>query len=393
MKVLMALEKSFPPDERVENEINILLQNNIHVTLLCYSGDGKHSKEIKDNLTIIRFPLPKYIYKLSALALRLPIYFNFWKRKIKTALQQEKFDVLHFHDLPLISVGYEFSRKYKLPFISDLHENRPEIMKMYKHVNSFPGKYLISVKQWQVYQRKYSPLADYLILVTEEAKKYYIDNFNIHENKITVLPNYVVLDRIMKLTEFEVPDYIKKKFTLVYFGDTGLRRGILTIIETAKKFKNNPDFHFLILGDSKEQPLINKMIDTEKLANVTLTGWLPLHHAISYIRYSKAGLCPFLRNIHHDTTYANKMFQYMAFGKPVIVSDCTAQKNLVEAEDCGLVFEAGNSDQLYNCVQKISSPELYKHLQKNAEKCVLQKYNWEQSGKELISLYSHVTKN
>ena len=40
-------------------------------------------------------------------------------------------------------------------------------------------------------------------------------------------------------------------------------------------------------------------------------------------------ISPLLRNLHHDTTYANKIFQYMALAKPLLVSDATAQKNII----------------------------------------------------------------
>lgn len=391
MKVLMALERSFPPDERVENEINILTENNIQITLLCYSSKGKPDIETTGNLTIIRFPMPKLIYKFSAIALRVPFYFNFWEKQLRKILIKEKFNALHIHDLPLIKVGYKLSKEFKTSLISDLHENRPEIMKMYKHVNSFPGKFLISIKQWQNYQKKYAPLADKLILVTNEAKDYYVSNFKIPQEKIAVLPNYVVLNRLKNIpVDNDIPEWIKEKFTLVYFGDTGIRRGILTIIEAAKKLRSNPEYHFLILGDSKEQSVINKIIADEKLTNITLTGWIPLAKAINYIKHSKVGLCPFLRNIHHDTTYANKMFQYMTFGKPVIASDCTAQANVIKHENCGLVFEAGNSEQLLNCILKINNQEVYNQFQQNAERSVLQKYNWEISGKELVKAYSNL---
>ena len=392
MKILMALEKSFPPDERVENEIDILAaEKDTRLTLLCYSSPGKQNLENKGPLTIKRFPLPKLIYKLSALALRLPFYFNFWEKQIRKALKEEKFDVLHVHDLPLLKVSVKLAREFNIPLVSDLHENRPEIMKMYKHVNSFPGKYLISVKQWENYQKEFTPKADRIILVTQEAKDYYVSNFKIPAEKITLLPNYVVLNRIKNISpKGEVPSEIKDKFTLVYFGDTGIRRGIFTIIEAAQKLRNQPEYHFLILGDSKEQTIIENIVKEEKLTNITLTGWISLAEAITYIRNSRAGLCPFLRNLHHDTTYANKMFQYMTFGKPVIVSDCTAQANVVYAEECGLVFEAGNSDALVSSILKINNNDLYARFQQNAEKCVLQKYNWELSGKNLTELYKNI---
>jgi len=389
----MVLENSFPPDERVENEIDILLKNGFQVTLVCTKRSGKSEMEEKDGLTIFRIPLSKFIYKSSALALELPFYFYFWNKQLSDILNRTRFDAIHLHDLPLVKVCARLAEKYRLPLICDYHENRPEIMKMYHHVQSFPGKWLISVNRWLNYQMKESQKADRLILVTDEAKDYYINNYGLDPRKIIVLPNYIVLDRFRKLSpETSIQPADHDNFTVVYFGDTGFRRGTLTILEAADKLKDK-NICFLIIGTSREQDLLMKEATIRNLNNVTFAGWIPPAEAMKLISRTDAGICPFLRNIHHDTTYANKMFQYMALGKPVIVSDCTAQANFVTREKCGLVFEAGNADELCDRIIKLTNRNEYDHLSKNASACVSEKYNWENYGRRLIELYSGLQNN
>jgi len=389
----MVLENSFPPDERVENEIDILLKNGFQVTLVCTKRSGKSEMEEKDGLTIFRIPLSKFIYKSSALALELPFYFYFWNKQLSDILNRTRFDAIHLHDLPLVKVCARLAEKYRLPLICDYHENRPEIMKMYHHVQSFPGKWLISVNRWLNYQMKESQKADRLILVTDEAKDYYINNYGLDPRKIIVLPNYIVLDRFRKLVpETSIQPADHDTFTVVYFGDTALRRGTLTILEAADKLKDK-NICFLIIGTSSEQDLLRKEATIRNLNNVTFAGWIPPAEAMKLISGTDAGICPFLKNIHHDTTYANKMFQYMALGKPVIVSDCTAQANFVTREKCGLVFEAGNADELCDRIIKLTNRNEYDHLSKNASACVSEKYNWENYGRRLIELYSGLQNN
>jgi len=389
----MVLENSFPPDERVENEIDILLKNGFQVTLVCTKRSGKSEMEEKDGLTIFRIPLSKFIYKSSALALELPFYFYFWNKQLSDILNRTRFDAIHLHDLPLVKVCARLAEKYRLPLICDYHENRPEIMKMYHHVQSFPGKWLISVNRWLNYQMKESQKADRLILVTDEAKDYYINNYGLDPRKIIVLPNYIVLDRFRKLSpETSIQPADHDNLTVVYFGDTGFRRGTLTILEAADKLKDK-NICFLIIGTSREQDLLMKEATIRNLNNVTFAGWIPPAEAMKLISGTDAGICPFLRNIHHDTTYANKMFQYMALGKPVIVSDCTAQANFVTREKCGLVFEAGNADELCDRIIKLTNRNEYDHLSKNASACVSEKYNWENYGRRLIELYSGLQNN
>jgi glycosyltransferase involved in cell wall biosynthesis len=392
MNILMVLENPYPPDERVENEINILTNKGFQITLVCTKRGGKIQLEKKDNLIIYRIPVSKFMYKSSAVALLLPSYFQFWYRHLSRIIKQSQFNAIHLHDLPLVKVGIKLSERNNLSLISDYHENRPEIMKMYRHTQTFPGKYIISIKKWLSYQVKYTQKVDHLILVTEEAKDYYISNYGVVPDKITVLPNYITLERFRMLQPGnDFRSELKNLFTVVYFGDTGLRRGTLTILESAEILKNN-NIHFLIIGKSRDQHYLEKSAHDRKLQNVTFTGWIPVTEAIKYINISKIGLCPFLRNIHHDTTYANKMFQYMALGKPVIVSNCTAQANFVLKEACGLVFEAGNSMELSNQILKLTDQSEYDHFSNNARTCVYDKYNWETTGSRLIELYSNLKK-
>jgi len=386
----MVLENAYPPDERVENEIAILTKNGFEVTLVCASKkrSGKIETEKKGILTIYRIPISKFIYKSGAVALTLPFYFRFWYKHLNQIIKQNHIDAIHINDLPLVKVGLRLSEKHNLPLVADYHENRPEIMRMYNHVLTFPGKYLISIKEWLKYQQKYTPKVDRLILVTDEAKDYYVKYYGIDAKKITVLPNYISLERFGSFDpEYQPDSEIKEQFTAVYFGDTGLRRGTLTILEAAAILRNE-DISFLIIGDSREQQYLEKTAKEQNLTNVTFTGRIPVAEAIKLMNMSNVGLCPFLRNTHHDTTYANKMFQYMALGKPVIVSDCTSQANFVTAESCGMIFRAGDSAELSNKILQLRDQTEYDRLSTNAKKCVYGKYNWENTGSRLTDLYS-----
>lgn len=387
----MILENTFPTDVRVEKEIRSLINAGHEIVLACSSPAS--NDEVKDwnNATIIRKRMPRFIYKSSVGCLRFPFYFNYWREFLKFVFKQYKFDAIHLHDLPLSKVAKKFSTKYQIPFVLDLHENRPEIMKLYDHVRTFPGNVIISIKRWHKYQKRYTKLADKLILITNEAKNYYMNNYNVDPKKITVMSNFVDLEKI-NLIPFDnnILNKYKEKFVVVYFGDTGLRRGTATIIQAANLLKGHNDIHFLIIGKSREDRNLKRMIDKLDILNIELIGWVPFNKAVSYIKASKIGLCPFLRNTHHDTTYANKMFQYMAYGRPIIVSDCTSQKNLIEKEECGSVFEAENADDLAKKIIAMKQSPKYKEMSDNSYNAVINKYNWKNAAEQLITLYQEL---
>ena len=387
----MILEGDFPPDVRVEKEIKSLISAGYEIALVCASPKSKNEIYLWNKATIIKYKMPKMIYKSSVAALKSNLYFNYWINLLSVIFSSEKFDAIHLHDLPLAQVAYKISQKYSIPFVLDLHENRPEIMKQYRHVNSLLGKLLISINQWQKYQDKYIKLADKVVVVTEEAKNYYVEKLSLTSSKFTVVPNYIPTEEFYELAERseEITKY-SAKFTAVYFGDTGLRRGTATIIEAAEKLQDQQDIHFIIIGDSKEQSILAEMIHLKKLNNVELLGWLPVEKAMSYMSIASLGICPFLRNIHHDTTFANKMFQYLALGLPVLVSDCSAQKRVVLEEECGEVFTAGDADSLAEKILLMKNSQKRKTWCENATKMVESKYHWNVVAANLVKVYAEI---
>lgn len=384
----MVLDEEFPPDARVEKEIEVLMNAGHKVTILCYSRSGQEGPEKVGNISVVRNSISKFQYKFKALALLFPFYFNYWEKNIEIQLKKEKYDVIHFHDLNLAKVCCDIGEKHNIKVVGDYHENRPEIMKLYSHVNRFPGKFLISPHKWNQFQIKYSKLLDHLILVTDEAKDYYEKIYGLEKAKMTVIENFPELSKLSPPPPDEqLLKRYQDKCILLYLGDTGWRRGINTIIEAAEKLKDIPKYYFILIGNSSVQQEIENEIQKRGLTNIELLGYQPMEKALPYFPISKIGICPFHRNIHHDTTYANKLFQYMAFGMPVIVSDCTAQVNVVNNSDCGLVFKAEDTDAFVHSIKKLEDKELYKRLSENAMESVKSKYNFDVSKKKLIKLY------
>lgn len=391
MRILMVLDEEFPPDVRVENEVRTLSGAGHQITLLCYTRHKKPGQDRYDGADIIRIPINRLMYKMKALALAFPFYHNFWKKNIENVMNRDPFDVIHVHDLPLLKTCLELSRERDIRLVADFHENRPEIMKMYHHVNTFPGNMLISIKHWQAYQRDFAPLADHLILVTPEAREYYHQEYGIPFEKISVVPNYTDPENLygLKINQ-EIIEKYRGRMVLSYLGNTGLRRGTRTIIEAARLLKDDPGLHFIIIGESREQKQLRRLVDQYGLNNLELTGYIPFQEAVSYIAASSAGLCPFLRNIHHDTTYANKMFQYMAFGKAIIASDCPAQVNILQKENCGLVFKAGDPASLAESALMLKDEKLLKNLGDNGRNAVLKRYNTAMGNEALVRLYENM---
>ncbi|MBX2845156.1 MAG: glycosyltransferase family 4 protein [Saprospiraceae bacterium] len=390
----MILDKSFPPDPRVGNEAAALIQQGHEIFLYCFDyGDQAPKTEIIDGIQVHRVALPKYMYSISALAYTFPFYHWYLKKSLRRFIQAYDIEALHIHDMQIARAVFWVNKSFQLPVVLDLHENRPEIMKYYYHVNTALGKLLISPKKWKVFESKYIQAADHVITVTDEANAYYEDSLNLPGDKFVALPNTV---HKAFYTDYAVDSSIlertKDKFTLLYLGDTGLRRGLLTVIEAMDYLiPTIPNIQLVIVGNSKEDAILKQAVGDAGLEDyVEFTGWQDFDRFPSYILGAAIGICPIHRNIHHDTTFANKVFQYMAFGKPIVVSDCTSQQQLVEQFDCGLVFEDRNAQDFADkVIQLATNKSDYDRLSKNAATAVHDHLNWEIISTRLEKIYSH----
>ena len=388
-RILMVLESNFPGHVRVDKEVNTLHEAGYIVDVaVCSRNTNISYKTDFEWGTVYAKHISKIGYKLSALALTIPYYFNFWESFLSEIIDNNEYDYIHLHDLPLIKVVHKLSIKYSIPFVSDLHENRPEIMKLYSHVNTFIGKKLISMKRWGDYQAKYVPKADKIILITEEAKDYYEEKFNVPREKMYVVPNYVTFP--VETVEIDKSRYevYKDKITVVYFGDVSKRRGVYEMVEMAKQLSSNEKYHFVIIGGGSDYEPIKKLIKSYGLANIDALGFVPSKEAMRIIQECSVGICPFHRNIHHNTTYANKMFQFMGLGLPLLVSNCDSQENVVIKTNCGEVFEDKNvEDMVAKLEGLVGDEDTFNHMSKNNVELVEKYFHWDVAGKELLKVY------
>ncbi|MFK7969530.1 MAG: glycosyltransferase family 4 protein [Bacteroidia bacterium] len=395
MIIGMILDNTFPPDPRVENECKALIEEGHEVHLFCLAfGKKKYEKITLHTIHIHRYHVPKHVRSLASLAHTFPVYRWILQPLIVDFLTKSKAEICHIHDMAIAKGAGNAAKKLGLSTILDLHENRPEIMKSYPHVTSFLGKILIYPSIWKKREAQAIRQAQKTIVVTKEARDYYIDALGIGKTKFVIVPNTV---RKQFYTEYslhkEIISRYKQHFVLLYIGDTGLRRGIGTMIKALKHIVPCiPEIKLVILGTSKDDAILKKLAQEESVSDfVDFEGWQNMSTFPSYISASAVGTCPIHQNIHHNTTYANKIFQYMAFGRPILVSDCDAQANIARDYDCGLVFtDREEKDFAEKVLILYRDKEQYAQYAQNAASAISQHLNWELISISLNNMYAEL---
>ncbi|MCA0933792.1 glycosyltransferase family 4 protein [Lutimonas saemankumensis] len=390
----MILDKPFPPDPRVENEALALIDSGYEVYLFCLSYQKEAESESYKGIQIKRYSSSRMEYKFSALSYTLPFYRMSLSKKIRNFLEVNEIGVIHIHDMVAGEAVLSANTGLNLPVILDLHENRPEIMKYYPHLNKFPGNLLISPGKWRKKEGELVKKVTKTIVVTDESKKELTERLGISSDRVAVVPNtvkegfyqdYVLDGSIVKRYE--------GKFVILYLGDTGLRRGLLSVIEAVANIVHGQHLKqklkLVIVGsNSTDQILKNKVEELGIQEYVDFEGWQEPNTFQSYLKVARIGVSPLHRNLHHDTTYANKLFQYMSFGVPVVASDAKAQKHLVERAKSGLIHKEKDIKDLEEKIrQLLKNDDLASELGSNGQKFIKNKFSWEMVSSELKNLY------
>jgi len=141
-----------------------------------------------------------------------------------------------------------------------------------------------------------------------------------------------------------------KKFTVLYSGNIGLAQDLKTIIKSAKILKDH-DIFFKFIGDgvckteieSLAKPFLNK---------IDFHNPMPRKELIRHIK--KASLCivPLKDKKIFESALPSKMFEYMACGKPIIVSIRGDAEKIVNDSKAGMVIEPENAKSLSDAIMK-----------------------------------------
>lgn len=388
----MILDSPFPPDPRVENEALALINAGHEVTIFCltYSESIPMSMEYK-GIHVIRMKVNRFYRSISALAYTIPFYHYLLKKKLSQVFDPADYEAVHIHDIQSARSVFDLVEGIPIKKVLDLHENRPEIMKYYEHVNSFLGKRLINPSKWKFFERQYINRSDAVIVVTESAKKYYKQIYDEEDSKFVVVPNSVTESFYQnRIIDEAVVEKYTNRFVVLYLGNTGERRGIEEAIEAIYLLKDDiPEIMFLCVGSSKSDEKWNMLVHNYNLENhVHMLGWQDFEKFPTFLKAGDIGISPLHKNIHHDTTYANKLFQYQAFKLPLVVSDCDAQADVVNNSICGFVHEERNVNDLADKIKRLAKDEkLRKEMGENGYQALREKYSWERVSKQLITIY------
>lgn len=260
--------------------------------------------------------------------------------------------------------GYLLARRFGCRFVSEVRDLWPETAIQYDYFkrNSIPAIMLNQIEKFIYYRSE-------KIIVLLPGAIHYVSDQGISSDKVVYLPNGAD-EELYKFDNEEAEhlfnEYAKRypillekgKFKILYTGSHGLVNILDLLLSAAQLISEQKmrDIHFILIGTGPEK---DRLIETAKkmnLDNVSFADPVP-RAVIPYILNRCADLCielmPDINLYSKFGVSPNKLFDYIASGKPVIMVG-NPFDNLVLKANCGVVVKSEKPEDLVSAIIQCS---------------------------------------
>jgi glycosyltransferase involved in cell wall biosynthesis len=167
-----------------------------------------------------------------------------------------------------------------------------------------------------------------------------------------------------------------ESFVVLYAGAHGLSNDLDVLLDAAQRLRERPDIRFVLVGDGKEKPRLMARADERGLANVHFLPSIPKSEMGPAL--AAADVCvAILKPIQaYKTTYPNKVFDYMAAGRPVILAIDGVIRSLVDGAGAGVFVPPGDPGALADAVLRLrDQPDARQAMGKRGRRVVEKSFN------------------
>ena len=166
------------------------------------------------------------------------------------------------------------------------------------------------------------------------------------------------------------------RFVCIYTGAMGPANGLDTLVRAACHFQNDPAFLFVLFGQGREKSRIVAAADELGLENMQIADSLPKHALPAVIAASDVCLVTFANVKILQDNSANKFFDYLSAGKPVVLNYGGWQREVLESAQAGLGCALGDERAFFENLALLKTDAKRRtSMGRNARRLALQRYN------------------
>jgi glycosyltransferase involved in cell wall biosynthesis len=255
---------------------------------------------------------------------------------------------------PLLQAAsaWSLSRLRRAPFVFEVRDLWPAFAVAAGVLRS---RLLIRLSEWLegfLYRR-----ADRLIVNSPGFLPHLLER-GAEESRVTLVANGVdpsKFDPSADGAEFRRRHRLEDRFVVLYAGAHGLANDLGVVLEAAKILRGEPRVAFVLVGDGKEKVSLMRQAEAAELTNVHFLPPVPKERIAEVLAAADCGLAILKPLSLYGTTYPNKVFDYMAAGRPVLLAIDGVIRRVIEEEGAGVAVPPGDPAALADGVRRLSA--------------------------------------
>ncbi len=164
-----------------------------------------------------------------------------------------------------------------------------------------------------------------------------------------------MFDPLARGEDFRAAYHLQDKFVVMYAGAHGISNDLDVVLDAAERLRNESDIVFVLVGDGKEKPRLQARAAQMGLTNVVFVPPAPKTAMPAVLAAADACIAILKPLDEYKTTYPNKVFDYMAAGRPVVLAIEGVIRDVVEDADCGVFPKPGDPQDMANAIAFLSA--------------------------------------
>ncbi|MDA7857902.1 glycosyltransferase family 4 protein [bacterium] len=286
-------------------------------------------------------------------------------------------DIIYCRMGPFTIITVLIAKIFKKPYFAEVNGFFPEDLVIYNKA-SYLTLFISSLIERFNYL-----FADKITVVTSEIKYLLCKKYNLEINKVIIIPNGANIDIFKSMDTLMCRESLKLEKNQYYVGFIGnfapwqgieyLIRAIPKVLEKINNIK------FFIVGSGIQEKNLIQIVNELSLNNVIIFPGSVSYEKISlHINAFDICVAPFISiSKRKNPGSPLKLYEYLACGKAVVVSDAGSVGELVRENNCGLAVTPEDSDALAEAILRlIKDKNLRDQMGKNGRRIVEEKYSW-----------------
>jgi glycosyltransferase involved in cell wall biosynthesis len=172
-----------------------------------------------------------------------------------------------------------------------------------------------------------------------------------------VVPNgadAAMFDPAAKGEEFRKQYGLQGKSIVLYAGAHGLSNDLGVVLQSAAKLKEDGNIAIVLMGDGKDKLSLQAQAAEMGLQNLHFVPPLPKAQMAQALAAADACLAILKPLKLYATVYPNKVFDYLAAGRPVLLAIDGAVRQVVETAGAGVFVPPGDPTALAEAIRHMA---------------------------------------